>query len=159
MQKLTSMIGALLLIFSQSGVAEELGPQASIANLMADYAWAADQRNQQAISQLFVEQGVLQVPAAGKTLKGKQQVSNFFAATWAPLEAMGQQRRHVITNIRPYDVQLGAAKVRAYMTVLGAVSGGPSAIKLQGYYEAEVVDTEAGWRFRALTIQIDAMAP
>ncbi|WP_116364369.1 nuclear transport factor 2 family protein [Parahaliea mediterranea] len=159
MRKAMSFFGAVAFILSQSAFAGTLSPQEGIANLMADYAWFADQRDTEAVSKLFVEQGVLKVPVVNQTMEGPAQVSSFFSKTWAPLEAMGQQRRHVITNIRPYDVQGDQARVRAYMTVLGSTKGGPSSIKLQGYYEAEVVDTPEGWRFRALTIQVDGMVP
>ncbi len=67
------------------------------------------------------------------------------------LNGQTDTRKHVISN---YDVQ-GEGRVNAYLTLI-ATENGETALKSAGLYETEIVDSESGPRFRAMTLSLDS---
>jgi hypothetical protein len=124
-------------------------------NLFADYGFIADQRDAEAIKTLFVTEGSLAIPAAGVRVSGQQAIADTFTQVWKPVAAAGQQRRHIITGIRITEIAGETARFRAIMNVTGTSPTGGVQIFLTGYYQGEIMRTEAGWRFKALEIHAD----
>jgi len=80
--------------------AAAIAAKSEIADLFADYGFAADQRDPDAVTALFTEDGALAIPAVGIEAQGPEAIAASFRKTWEPVAKAGQQRRHVITGLR-----------------------------------------------------------
>ena len=143
---------ALLLMVAGPALADTRG---ELQALMADYAWLADQRDAVAVGGLFDKEGRLEVPAIDGTFSGPDAVTDFFAATWKPLNEAREQRRHVITNLRVLQKDRDRASFTAYMTIFGSTPGTPPGLRMVGFYEALAIRSGGQWRFEVLRINID----
>ncbi|MDZ7588437.1 MAG: nuclear transport factor 2 family protein [Parasphingorhabdus sp.] len=129
--------------------------KSEIADLFADYGFAADQRDPNAVAALFAPEGVLAIPAVALEAQGRDAIAASFRQTWEPIAKAGQQRRHVITGLRLTAKTGSEHSFRAIMTVLGTARDGTSQIYLNGYYTGAAVRSGKGWQFRRLEIHVD----
>jgi uncharacterized protein (TIGR02246 family) len=135
--------------------AASIAAKSGIADLFADYGFAADARNPDAVAALFAQDGVLAIPVAGVEALGREAIAASFRKTWEPVAKAGQQRRHVITGLRITD-QIGRERgFRAIMTVAGTARDGTPQIYLNGYYAGRAFRSANGWRFKRLEIHVD----
>ena len=137
------------------GVVSQASTYQAVSELIADYGFAADQRDTAAVSALFTEDGKLAVPSAKAEVQGRDGITALFGQAWKPVAASGQQRRHIITGLRLFDETADSARFRAIMNVAGKPSDGSPQIYLTGYYLGEAVKTDDGWRLKQLTINVD----
>jgi ketosteroid isomerase-like protein len=135
--------------------AAAMAAKSEIADLFADYGFAADQRDPEAVSALFVEDGVLAIPVVKIEAKGRAAIAASFSKTWEPVAAAGQQRRHVITGLRLTSGEDKERGFRAIMTVVGTARDGTPQLYVNGYYTGVAVRTAQGWRFKRLEIRVD----
>lgn len=123
-----------------------------IVTLFSRYAAANDWPNQELLESTLTEDATFLLHIAGADsigpFEGRQAIVDFFMPI---LNAQTDTRKHVISN---YDVQ-GEGRVNAYLTLI-ATENGETALKSAGLYETEVVDSESGPRFRAMTLSLDS---
>jgi uncharacterized protein (TIGR02246 family) len=135
--------------------AKAIPAKSEIADLFADYGFAADQRDAEAVAALFTEAGVLAIPVVGIQVQGREAIAASFRKTWEPVAKAGQQRRHVITGLRITGMKGKEHSFRAIMTVAGTARDGGPQVYLNGYYTGTAVRSNQGWRFKQLEIQVD----
>jgi len=138
-----------------SSSAAAMAAKSEIGDLFADYGFAADQRDPEAVSALFAEDGMLAIPVVNIEARGRDAIASSFRKTWEPVAAAGQQRRHVISGLR---LTSGVGKergFRAIMTVVGTARDGTPQLYVNGYYTGIAVLTAQGWRFKRLEIRVD----
>ena len=138
-----------------SGSAATMAAKSEIGDLFADYGFVADQRDPEAVSALFAEDGVLAIPVVKIEAQGRDAIAASFRKTWEPVAAAGQQRRHVITGLRLTSGEGGERGFRAIMTVVGTARDGTPQLYVNGYYTGIAVRTAQGWRFKRLEIRVD----
>jgi uncharacterized protein (TIGR02246 family) len=135
--------------------ATAIAAKSEIADLFADYGFAADQRDADAVTALFTEDGVLAIPAVGIEAQGREAIAASFRKTWEPVAKAGQQRRHVITGLRITGMKGKEHSFRAIMTVAGTARDGTPQVYLNGYYTGTAARSTQGWRFKRLEIHVD----
>jgi uncharacterized protein (TIGR02246 family) len=135
--------------------AAAIAAKSEIADLFADYGFAADQRDPDAVTALFTEDGALAIPAVGIEAQGREAIAASFRKTWEPVAKAGQQRRHVITGLRITSMKGKDHSFRAIMTVAGKARDGAPQVYLNGYYTGTAVRSNQGWRFKRLEIHVD----
>ncbi len=123
-----------------------------IVTLFSRYAAANDWPNQELLESTLTEDATFLLHIAGADsigpFEGRKAIVDFFMPI---LNGQTDTRKHVISN---YDVQ-GEGRVNAYLTLI-ATENGETALKSAGLYETEVVDSESGPRFRAMTLSLDS---
>jgi uncharacterized protein (TIGR02246 family) len=135
--------------------AAAISVKSEIADLFADYGFAADQRDPAAVAALFTEDGVLAIPVAGIEAQGREAIAASFRKTWEPVARVGQQRRHVITGLRITGMKGRDHDFRAIMTVAGTAPDRTPQVYLTGYYAGTAIHRNQGWRFKRLEIHVD----
>ena len=128
----------------------------AIAELLAAYGAANDQRDVAQIGDCFTDEGAFTLHIAGGDtigpLEPREQVLAFFGAAFG---AQSDQRRHVVTNIRLLASDDDRARVEAYLTLI-VTDAGTTELKSAGRYDAEVVHDGTHWRFRAMMLFLDS---
>jgi uncharacterized protein (TIGR02246 family) len=148
-----SAVGPALAKPSTSATA--IAAKSEIADLFADYGFAADQRDADAVTTLFTEDGVLAISVVGIEVQGREAIAATFRKTWEPVSKAGQQRRHVISGLRITGMKSKEHSFRAIMTVAGTARDGTPQVYLNGYYTGTAVRGAQGWRFKRLEIHVD----
>lgn len=129
--------------------------KSQVADLIADYGFAADRRDTAATSALFLDNGVLAIPAAGTEVQGQAAIAAAFGQVWQAVAKSGQQRRHIITGLRILETAPGKVRFRAIMNVAGTGPDGAAQLYMTGFYMGEAVPTPDGWRLQRLEINVD----
>jgi hypothetical protein len=123
--------------------------------LVHAYARHADFGEARAATELFVPEGVLEMPG-GKRFAGHAALEKRLADMPA-----SQVQRHVMSNVLIEAVHPEHAKGFAYVTLYRGTRGetpGPVAMQLPlmvGHYEDQFVCTPAGWRFASRKLTFD----
>ena len=122
----------------------------SIGDLLARYAQAFDNCDEDGVTESFTETGVLKTPAA--TYVGRKRILEKLAETRG---RTGQ--RHFVTNtvIDPVVGDSGQVHARSYYIYSTAGSDGVK-IEGTGTYEDDLVMTTNGWRIQARKAVSDA---
>lgn len=101
-------------------------------SLLARYGWACDDRDLDAVTAMFGEDGRVEV--GGRIWVGRQQLAAFFQEAWA---ADPSDKTHFIVNVSPGELTGGSISVRS--TFLYTAAGWSSSVIGWGRYR-DVVD-------------------
>lgn len=129
----------------------------AIQQLQFTYASANDRRDVDAIMACFEPDGSFGLHVAGSDAVGPFDAGStpdlraFFAQS---LGAQGDQRRHVITNVRFVEASSHRCLVSAYLTLVVTDAGRTQALTA-GEYTDEVVLREGQWRFARKWLELD----
>jgi len=123
---------------------------AELGRLFADYAWGIDHGRWELLAGTFAENASFGVSVAGEEvvppIAGRAAIVDFISSTTI---AQPDQRRHVITNVRP-EGDGGAAN----LTLL-VVENGQLEVKSCGYYTTTLVEEGGAWRFGDMRLFLD----
>src|SRR5919108_5761833 len=124
----------------------------AIVTLFARYAAANDWPNQELLESCFTEDATFTLHIAGADslgpFNGRQAIVDFFMPI---LNAQTDTRKHVISN---YNLK-SDRHVNAYLSLF-ATDNGKTEPKSAGLYETEIVESESGPRFSAMTLSLDS---
>lgn len=128
-----------------------------IADRIARYGWAYDERDREALAGCFTEDGVWEGSVMGEQtvgpFHGRQALADFLAGFWPDQK---DQRRHVLTNVVVEDLHGGRATAHAYL-VLTSSSVGAMTPVTAGPYRFDLVCGDDGvWRLSHLVAGFDA---
>ncbi|MHA6620890.1 nuclear transport factor 2 family protein [Pseudonocardia sp. DLS-67] len=128
-----------------------------VAERIARYGWAYDERDREALAECFTPAGVWEGLIMGHDrvgpAEGREAIVDFLVAFW---EQQGDQRRHVFTNVVVDELAPAHASAHAYI-VLTAASGGVMNPVSTGPYRFELVRESDGiWRIARLSAGFDA---
>jgi SnoaL-like domain len=129
-----------------------------IAERVARYGWAYDERDREGLGDCFTEDGVWEGQIMGLEpvgpFEGRAAIVEFLTSFW---DEQSDQRRHVFTNVVLDDVGRDEATAHAYLILLGSSEASMNALTA-GPYRFELV-RESGdgvWRLKRLVAGFDA---
>lgn len=128
-----------------------------VAERVARYGWAYDERDEAALADCFTEDGVWEgsvmgVHAVGP-LHGRSAVCAFLSGFW---EEQVDQRRHVFTNVVVSPVSATRSVAHAYLLLTSSVDGAMTPVTA-GPYQFEVTkEADGAWRMLRLKAGFDA---
>jgi hypothetical protein len=133
----------------------ELSAREKVRDTIAEYAFAVDRPSLSWITQLFSEDGVLEIVGQdrGVTREGLAQMFRNRAAASTPAPGT-PYAKHVVGSIRFIDVQPHRIEVRSYFVRFDR----DRAIQW-GTYEDVLVAREARWLIQERRVTIEAAAP
>lgn len=166
MKRLLSIILLGAIACANAGPASARSPRnavaaedkSAIADLIADYGFAADSRDAKAVALLFTEDARFEVPASRVNVSGRGAIAAAFDQGWQAIANVPLQRRHIITGLRVTGVEGRARQFRAIMNVTQTGPDGPPRLHLTGFYQGIAVPTPDGWRLKFLQINIDSVS-
>jgi hypothetical protein len=124
----------------------------AIVTLFARYAAANDWPDQSLLESCFTEDATFELHIAGADslgpFNGRAAIVDFFMPI---LNAQTDTRKHVISN---YNLK-SDRHVNAYLSLF-ATANGKTELKSAGLYETEIVESESGPRFSAMTLSLDS---
>ena len=144
----------------QPPLAAEPGPATDrilVAERVARYGWAYDERDRDALAGCFMPDGVWEGRIMGRDevgpVTGREAIAGFLAGFW---QAQSDQRRHLFTNLVVDELAPPRATAHAYLQ-LTAARGGVMTPVTTGPYRFELVrDTDGVWRIARLAAGFDA---
>lgn len=148
---LVRVLGVGILLAAATAQADGLSTQdyVEIEQLYARYNHAIDSGDAAGWAATFIPEGKFQQLAGTEALKG-------FVRNWVEARN-GANLRHWNSNLVITPAAEGANA--SVMLMLLNVGTKPAAIAATGMYTDKLVKTDAGWRFAARTVKIDAPAP
>ena len=127
----------------------------AIAELLANYAWAMDAGDFEALNDVFTEGATFRIEIAGADpigpIEPRSAIIEFIGGTVADQQ---DQRRHVISNQRFESKGADEAMVTSTLT-LNVVTDGSLEVKATGVYRSGVVRDGDAWRMSSLAILLD----
>lgn len=127
-----------------------------IAECVARYAWAYDERDADALADCFTADGVWEGSLMGSHQigphQGREAVVDFLSAFWPEQE---DQRRHVFTNLVVDLESPDRATAHAYL-VLTSAAGGSVRPVTTGPYRFDLRTERDVWRLSRLSAGFDA---
>jgi ketosteroid isomerase-like protein len=127
-----------------------------VAESVARYAWAYDERDAAALADCFAPDGIWEGNLQGLhpigPYVGREAVVDFLTGFWAEQE---DQRRHVFSNLVVDVEDAGRASVHAYLVLTSAESGDVRAVTT-GPYRFEVLALDGIWRISRLSAGFDS---
>jgi hypothetical protein len=115
----------------------------AINDVLADYAWANDAKDEGILRRIFAEDG---------PFEGRDAIVEFIYPTVA---AQTDQRRHAIVNTRFVEDEADSAKVRAYL-LLNVIDGGALDVKSAGVYDVDFARDGDAWVITSMHLALDA---
>jgi hypothetical protein len=129
-----------------------------IAERVARYGWAYDERDREGLGDCFTEDGVWEGQIMGiepvGPFDGRAAIVEFLTGFW---DEQSDQRRHVFTNVVLDDVGQDTATAHAYLILLGSSEASMTALTA-GPYRFELLRDPADgvWRLKRLAAGFDA---
>jgi hypothetical protein len=128
-----------------------MSDRAALDQLFANYAWAMDSKEFEVFDEVFSTGASFVVSIAGTVaagpFEGRDATVDFIRTT---TEGQGDQRRHVITNVR----QVGSDKATATLTLI-VVDNDELTVKSCGVYRCDLVEENGALRFGAMDLALD----
>jgi SnoaL-like domain len=150
-----SASGAAAISSGAAAIGAEPGGS-TLAEPLARYCWAYDERRAELLADCFTEDGVWEgnVSAAEVVgpFRGRERIVEWLTGFWPHQH---DQRRHVLNNFLIESRSATAAEVYAYLQLYAARDG---AVKLEttGFYRVQLVADGGRWRIRRLFAGFDA---
>ena len=133
----------------------------AIAELIARYAWASDERDAAALGNCFEEDGTLEVQDAGgkppTTVQGRAKIVSWVRARHAAEFARGDIRRHISSALAIDAESDDRAVARSYVHVLVS-DGNGLRVAAFGTCIDEVARHGGEWLLARRRVKIDARA-
>ncbi len=128
----------------------------AITQLFATYAWAHDNKEFELLDAVFTERSEFTVDIAGGPtvgpLRSMRETVDFIRDTTL---AQGDQRRHVITNIRFSDESDERARVTAILSLFVTLDNVLLTVQATGWYDCRAVLDGGAWRFERMYLTLD----
>jgi hypothetical protein len=150
-----SASGAVAVSSGAPAVGAEPGAS-TLAEPLARYCWAYDERRPELLADCFTEDGVWEgIVTAAEVIgpfRGRERIVEWLTGFWPHQR---DQRRHVLNNFLVDSRSATAAEVYAYLQLYSARDG---SVKLEttGFYRVQLVADEGRWRIRHLFAGFDA---
>jgi ketosteroid isomerase-like protein len=130
--------------------------RAEIAERIARYGWAYDERDRARLEDCFTEDGVWEGSVMGldpiPPIVGREAVARWLCEFW---DVQADQRRHIFTNVIVDLLDGDRAVAYAYL-LLTAASGAAMTPVTAGPYRFELRREPDSWRLARLTAGFDA---
>jgi ketosteroid isomerase-like protein len=127
-----------------------------VAERIARYGWAYDERDRAALADCFTEDGVWDGLIMGRDVvgpfTGRDAIADFLAQFW---QTQTDQRRHMFTNVVVDDLSPESATARSYLLLTSASGGVLAPISAGPYRFALVTAPDGAWRIRHLAAGFD----
>lgn len=127
-----------------------------VAECLARYGWAYDERDREALAGCFTEDGVWEGVVMGQQsvgpYQGRDAIADFLAGFWAD---QADQRRHVLTNVVVEDLDGQRATAHAYLILTSSSAGAMTSVTA-GPYRFELAHDDGVWRLSRLVAGFDA---
>lgn len=137
------------------GVGDALA-RALVAERIARYGWAYDERHADALADCFTEDGVWEGSLTGTTRigphRGRHAVVDFLSGFWAEQH---DQRRHVFSNVVVHLEGPARATAVAYLVLTSAADAVVRTVTT-GPYHFDLVEEQGTWRLSRLSAGFDA---
>ena len=129
----------------------------AINDILADYAWANDAKDEGILKRIFAEDATFSLEIAGVEDKigpfeGRDAIVDFIYPT---VRDQTDQRRHAIVNARFVEDEDDRARVRAYL-LLNVIDGGTLDVKSAGVYDVGFARSGDGWEIKSMHLALDA---
>jgi nuclear transport factor 2 (NTF2) superfamily protein len=127
-----------------------------VAERIARYGWAYDERDRAALTDCFTEDGVWEGLLMGRDavgpFTGRSAVVEFLAGFW---QTQTDQRRHMFTNVVVEELSPAAATAHAYLLLTSASEGVLTPVSSGPYRFALACAADGTWRIRHLAAGFD----
>lgn len=129
----------------------------AIQDVLADYAWANDAKDEGILNRIFAEDAHFSIEIAGVDeavgpFDGRDAIVNFIYST---VKGQTDQRRHAIVNTRFIEDNADSAQVRCYL-LLNVIDGGVLDVKSAGVYGIDFARDGDGWVIKSMHLALDA---
>lgn len=129
----------------------------AINDVLADYAWANDSKDEGILKRIFAEDAKFSLEIAGVEegvgpIEGRQAIVDFIYPT---VKEQTDQRRHAIVNTRFVTDEADSATVRAYL-LLNVIDGGALDVKSAGVYDVDFARDGDAWLIKRMHLALDA---
>jgi 3-phenylpropionate/cinnamic acid dioxygenase small subunit len=136
---------------------KEMADRDAINDILADYAWANDAKDEGILKRIFAEDATFSLEIAGVEDKigpfeGRDAIVDFIYPT---VRDQTDQRRHAIVNTRFVEDEDDRARVRAYL-LLNVIDGGTLDVKSAGVYDVDFARGGNGWEIKSMHLSLDA---
>jgi len=126
-----------------------------IAELLSNYAWAMDAGEFETLNDVFTTDASFAIEVPGADTVGpyspRSAIVDFISGS---VTGMGDQRRHVASNLRFEREDDDGADVTATLTLI-SVADGKATIVSTGVYRMSFARENGAWRMSAMTIELD----
>ena len=126
---------------TDSTVRDEL----DIQRVIADYAWACDNADWELLKSVFSDDAELDYSTTQGPAGPRDEIVAWLEASLSQVEMI----QHVVTN-HQIDLAGDRASVRAMFYCCVRIPGMDQMVITGGYYDEELVRTDAGWKIRRL---------
>jgi ketosteroid isomerase-like protein len=128
-----------------------------VAERIARYGWAYDERDRDALAECFTPDGVWEGLLLGRDrvgpVEGREAIADFLAGFWAE---QSDQRRHIFTNLVVDALAAGDAGAHTYLLLTAAGEGVMSPVTTGPYRFELVREPDGVWRIARLAAGFDA---
>jgi 3-phenylpropionate/cinnamic acid dioxygenase small subunit len=135
--------------------AEPLADHDAITQLFATYAWAHDNKEFELLDGVFTEVSDFTVDITGGATIGplrlRQETVDFIRDTTID---QGDQRRHVITNVRFSNESDQETRVTAILSLFVTLDN-ELTVQATGWYDCQAVLDDGAWRFASMYLTLD----
>ena len=133
-----------------------MGLRADINDLIARYAWAADEDDIDGIAACFTADGVFATNNGSPPAEGVDAIRELFASARRRRAAAGQRTRHVMGNVLVAKCADGAT-AKSYLTLVTTQPDGRTAVECSAEYNDTLVQVGGKWRFSERRITFDVL--
>ena len=127
----------------------------AITQLFATYAWAHDNKEFELLDDVFTEQAEFTIEITGGDTIGpflsRQVAVDFIRDTTVN---QGDQRRHVITNVRFSNESDAETRVTAILSLFVTLNN-ELTVQATGWYDCQAVLEAGSWRWRRMYLTLD----
>jgi len=128
-----------------------------VAERIARYGWAYDERDRDALAECFTRDGVWEGLLMGRDpvgpVQGPEAIADFLAGFW-PDQA--DQRRHAFTNVVVDELTERDAQAHAYLLLTAAADGAVNLVTAGPYRFELEREPDGAWRILRLAAGFDA---
>ncbi len=128
-----------------------------IAERIARYGWAYDERDREALADCFTPDGVWQGVIMGRNrvepIRGARAIADWLAGFW---DIQPDQRRHVFTNLVVGEPDAEQATAHAYLVLLSSHDGATAPVSAGPYRFTMRRTGSKLWRIAVLSAGFDA---
>jgi ketosteroid isomerase-like protein len=128
-----------------------------IAERIARYGWAYDERDRAALAGCFTPDGLWQGLIMGHDrvdpIRGAQPIADWLAGFW---DTQSDQRRHVFTNVVVGEPDADQATAHAYLVLLSSLDGSTTPVSAGPYRFTMRRTRDSLWHIAVLSAGFDA---
>lgn len=134
---------------------ELVADRLSIADTVARYSWAYDERRIDILSRCFTEDARFHGSVAGEVefgpYEGSEAITQWLKSIW---ESQSDQRRHCVMNLVIDDLGSHSATASAFV-LISAAENGAVRLATTGIYRFAMKKDAEGWRIATMFVGLD----